>query len=137
MKKYVADGRKLSDWIVWTALETYLQVRYLPNPFVLVKTKKKIIRQKRSDFSPPSPMQLQERFGWDAFKKVFADYYEMRNFPGNNKGKMNLYAETFSRAVGMNLSGFFKSWGWPIEEDTEEALSHLPPWTKHPMAQYN
>lgn len=61
----------------------------------------------------------------------------MRDFPHDNKGKMNLYAETFSRAVGMNLSGFCKSWGWPIEEDTEEVLSHLPPWTNHPMAQYN
>ncbi|XP_029704826.1 TRPM8 channel-associated factor homolog [Takifugu rubripes] len=105
MKKYVADGRKLSDWSVWTALETYLQ--------------------------------LQEKFGWEAFKKVFAGYFEMSNFPHDNKGKMNLYAETFSRVVGMNLSGFFKSWAWPIEEITEEDLSHLPPWTDHPMAQYN
>lgn len=31
MKKYVADGRKLSNWSVWTALETYLQVRHLTN----------------------------------------------------------------------------------------------------------
>lgn len=61
----------------------------------------------------------------------------MSNFPHDNKGKMNLYAETFSRAVGMNLTGFLKSWGWPIEEDTEENLSYLPPWTDHPMAQYN
>lgn len=30
MKKFVADGRKLSNWSVWTALETYLQVRHLP-----------------------------------------------------------------------------------------------------------
>lgn len=68
---------------------------------------------------------------------MFAGYYEMSNFPYDNKGKMNLYAETFSRVVGMNLSGFFKSWAWPIEESTEEDLSHLPPWTDHPMAQYN
>lgn len=61
----------------------------------------------------------------------------MNNFPNDNKGKMNLYAETFSRAVGMNLCGFFKSWGWPIEGETEEALSHFPPWSNHPMAQYN
>lgn len=61
----------------------------------------------------------------------------MSNFPDDNKGKMNLYAESFSRAVGMNLSRFCKSWGWPIEEATEEALSHLPPWTDHPMAQYS
>uniref|UniRef100_A0A8C4IF57 Peptidase M60 domain-containing protein n=1 Tax=Dicentrarchus labrax TaxID=13489 RepID=A0A8C4IF57_DICLA len=82
-------------------------------------------------------MQLQDRFGWDAFKNVFAAYHEMCNFPNGNKGKMNLYAETFSYTVEMNLAGFFKSWGWPIEIATEEKLSNLPPWSDHPMVQYD
>ncbi|KAM9317879.1 TRPM8 channel-associated factor homolog [Pholidichthys leucotaenia] len=81
-------------------------------------------------------MQLQEKFGWDAFKKVFAAYHHMENFPKDNNGKMNLYAETFSEAVGMDLSGFFKAWGWPIETKTEEQLSSLPAWSDHPMVQY-
>ncbi|KAM9732880.1 TRPM8 channel-associated factor homolog [Menidia menidia] len=105
IEKYTKEGRKLSDWNVWTALETY--------------------------------MQLQEKFGWDAFKKVLAAYHEMSNFPGDNKGKMNLYAETFSQSVGMNLTGFFKAWGWPIETATEQKLSNLPPWSDHPMVQYD
>ncbi|XP_059187701.1 TRPM8 channel-associated factor homolog [Centropristis striata] len=82
-------------------------------------------------------MQLQDEFGWDAFKKVFAAYHEMNNFPQDNHGKMNLYAETFSHTVEMDLCGFFKSWGWPITRATEETLSNLPPWSDHPMAQYN
>ncbi|XP_076591202.1 TRPM8 channel-associated factor homolog [Chaetodon auriga] len=82
-------------------------------------------------------MQLQDKFGWDAFKKVFAAYHKMSNFPTDNKGKMNLYAETFSQTVGMNLAGFFKAWGWPIETATEMKLSSLPPWTDHPMVQYD
>ncbi|XP_071753342.1 TRPM8 channel-associated factor homolog [Centroberyx gerrardi] len=81
-------------------------------------------------------MQLQDQFGWDAFKKVFAAYHNMSNVPGDNKGKMNLYAETFAQAVGKNLAGFFKAWGWPIEPATEEKLSSLPPWSDHPMVQY-
>ncbi|XP_029302551.1 TRPM8 channel-associated factor homolog [Cottoperca gobio] len=81
-------------------------------------------------------LQLQDKFGWDAFKKVFAAYHKMSNFPKDNDGKMNLYAETFSQTVGMNLSGFFKAWGWPIERATEEKLYNLPPWTDHPMVQY-
>ncbi|XP_017286108.2 TRPM8 channel-associated factor homolog [Kryptolebias marmoratus] len=104
VEQYVQGGKKLSDWDVWTALETYLQ--------------------------------LQERFGWDAFKKVFAAYHKMSNFPSDNEGKMNLYAETFSQTVNMNLTGFFKAWGWPIETATEEKLSSLPLWSDHPMAQY-
>ncbi|XP_023256309.1 TRPM8 channel-associated factor 2 [Seriola lalandi dorsalis] len=82
-------------------------------------------------------IQLQEKFGWDAFKRVFAAYHEMSDFPGDNKGKMNLYAETFSYNVEMNLCGFFKAWGWPIEPATEEKLSSLPPWGDHPMVQYD
>ncbi|XP_042343172.1 TRPM8 channel-associated factor homolog [Plectropomus leopardus] len=103
--KYAKEGKKLSNWQVWVALETY--------------------------------MQLQEKFGWDAFKKVFAAYHKMSSFPSKNKEKMNLYAETFSQAVEMNLCGFFKSWGWPIERATQEKLSKLPPWSDHPMVQYD
>ncbi|KAM4742719.1 TRPM8 channel-associated factor homolog [Anableps anableps] len=105
VEEYVQGGRKLSNWKVWTALETYLQ--------------------------------LQEKFGWAAFKCVLIEYHDMTNYPSDNNGKMNLYAETFSNAVNMNLTGFFKAWGWPIEQATEEKLSHLPPWTDHPMAQYS
>uniref|UniRef100_A0A668T5G3 Peptidase M60 domain-containing protein n=1 Tax=Oreochromis aureus TaxID=47969 RepID=A0A668T5G3_OREAU len=104
VEEYIKGGKKLSDWSVWVALETYLQ--------------------------------LQEKFGWDAFKKVFAAYHHMSNFPNDNDSKMNLYAETFSQTVGMNLTGFFKAWGWPIETATEEKLSQLPPWNDHPMTQY-
>ncbi|XP_058489980.1 TRPM8 channel-associated factor homolog [Solea solea] len=82
-------------------------------------------------------MQLQEKFGWDAFKKVFTAYHEMSDFPKGNKPKMNLYAETFSKTVGRNLAPFFKSWGWPIETATEEKLSNLPSWSDHPMVQYD
>ncbi|XP_030599420.1 TRPM8 channel-associated factor homolog isoform X2 [Archocentrus centrarchus] len=104
VEEYIRGGRKLSDWSVWVALETYLQ--------------------------------LQEKFGWDAFKKVFAAYHHMSKIPGDNKGKMNLYAETFSQTVRMNLTGFFKAWGWPIKTATEEKLSVLPSWSDHPMSQY-
>ncbi|MBN3313031.1 TCAF factor, partial [Atractosteus spatula] len=81
-------------------------------------------------------MQLQEEFGWEAFKKVFATYHLMSNIPNNNTGKMNLYAETFSKAVGRNLAPFFRSWGWPIEEGVEKRLSELPEWSEHPMTKY-
>ncbi|XP_019223074.1 TRPM8 channel-associated factor homolog [Oreochromis niloticus] len=104
VEEYIKGGKKLSEWKVWVALETYLQ--------------------------------LQEKFGWDAFKKVFAAYHHMSNFPNDSDSKMNLYAETFSQTVGMNLTGFFKAWGWPIETATERKLSQLPPWNDHPMTQY-
>lgn len=82
-------------------------------------------------------MQVQERFGWEALKKAFGAYHKMSSYPDDNSRKMNLYAETLSQAVGMNLTGFFKSWGWPIQASTEENVKKLPPWTDHPMAQYD
>ncbi|XP_043115732.1 TRPM8 channel-associated factor homolog [Puntigrus tetrazona] len=78
-------------------------------------------------------MQLQEKFGWDAFKKVFTAYRDMKGVPNDNAGKMNLYAETFSKVVNLNLCAFFKSWGWPIQPSTQEKISHLPEWSDHPM----
>ncbi|XP_034557855.1 TRPM8 channel-associated factor homolog [Notolabrus celidotus] len=82
-------------------------------------------------------MQLQDKFGWDAFKKVFGAYHTMTDVPKDNPKKMNLYAETFSQAVNMNLTGFFKAWGWPIEPETEKKLEKLPSWSDHPMVKYN
>ncbi|XP_009289630.2 TRPM8 channel-associated factor homolog isoform X1 [Danio rerio] len=81
-------------------------------------------------------MQLQEKFGWDAFKKVFSLYHDMKDVPNDNAGKMNLYAKTFSKVVNHNLSPFFKTWGWPIQPNTEQELSHLPAWRDHPVSQY-
>ncbi|KAI1894076.1 hypothetical protein AGOR_G00130270 [Albula goreensis] len=78
-------------------------------------------------------MQLQEAFGWDAYKKVFAEYRHMKKVPKDKKSKMNLYAETFSRAVNRNLAPFFKAWAWPIQPDVEQKLADLPEWTDHPM----
>lgn len=79
-------------------------------------------------------VQLQEEFGWDAFKKVFAAYQDMKNVPRDNPGKMNLFAETFSRTVNKNLAPFFKAWAWPILPATEQKLADLPAWTDHPMS---
>ncbi|KAL7849582.1 hypothetical protein SRHO_G00212050 [Serrasalmus rhombeus] len=81
-------------------------------------------------------MQLQEQFGWDAFKKVFAAYHDEKNTAKDKDDKMNLYAETFSKVVRRNLVDFFKAWGWPIHSSTEEKLSSLPEWSDHPLIQY-
>ncbi|XP_028321251.1 TRPM8 channel-associated factor homolog [Gouania willdenowi] len=82
-------------------------------------------------------LQLQEKFGWSALKKVFEAYHTMTNIPKDNNGKMNLYAVTFSEIVQMNLTEFLKAWGWPIVADTETKLSSLPVWKDHPMVQYD
>ncbi|XP_023689294.1 TRPM8 channel-associated factor homolog [Paramormyrops kingsleyae] len=81
-------------------------------------------------------IQLQEKFGWEAFKKVFSAYHNMQNVPNDRDGKMNLYAETFSKTVNQNLAPFFKAWGWPISASLEQNLAALPVWSDHPMVNY-
>ncbi|RXM94065.1 TRPM8 channel-associated factor-like [Acipenser ruthenus] len=81
-------------------------------------------------------LQLQEGFGWDALKKVYADYHEMKTFCNDMDGKMNMWAETFSKAVNKNLAPFFKAWGWPISDTVTSKLAALPEWSENPMNKY-
>ncbi|XP_067325445.1 TRPM8 channel-associated factor homolog [Anolis sagrei] len=79
-------------------------------------------------------LQLQEAFGWDSYKHIFAEYQRMTNLPSDNKSKMNLWAETFSQTVHKNLAPFFKAWGWPIEDEVSWKLANaFPPWEEDPM----
>ncbi|KAM8973516.1 TRPM8 channel-associated factor 2 [Pelodytes ibericus] len=104
IKTYLKNGANLSQWSVWTALETYLQ--------------------------------LQEGFGWDPFKRVFAKYQSLTGLSHEQKDKMNLWVEKFSQAVNRNLVPFFKAWGWPVEDKTGNKLSALPEWENNPMKSY-
>ncbi|XP_073475342.1 TRPM8 channel-associated factor homolog [Aquarana catesbeiana] len=81
-------------------------------------------------------LQLQEGFGWNPFKSLFAEYQKLSNVSRNNLDKMNLWAEKFSQAVNKNLAPFFQSWGWPIEEKTRQKLTTLPMWEENPMKKY-
>ncbi|XP_075041972.1 TRPM8 channel-associated factor homolog [Mixophyes fleayi] len=81
-------------------------------------------------------LQLQEGFGWDPYIKLFSDYKKLTDIRNENRFKMNLWAELFSQQVQKNLVPFFKTWGWPIEEELAERLSTLPEWDENPMKKY-
>nr|XP_008108482.1 PREDICTED: TRPM8 channel-associated factor homolog isoform X2 [Anolis carolinensis] len=82
-------------------------------------------------------LQLQEAFGWEPYIHIFAEYQKMTKIPNDNKSKMNLWAETFSRRVNKNLGPFFKAWGWPIEDEVSWKLAKtFPSWEEDPMKQY-
>ncbi|XP_020665692.3 TRPM8 channel-associated factor homolog [Pogona vitticeps] len=82
-------------------------------------------------------LQLQEAFGWEPYKRLFAEYRKMTSVPTDNKPKMNLWAEKFSQAVSKNLAPFFQAWGWPIEDNVSQKLARTyPPWEEDPMKKY-
>ncbi len=75
-------------------------------------------------------IQLQEALGWDAFKKVFAEY---RALPGGKRprsddDKRDQWMVRFSRAVGRNLGPFFQAWGVPTSEKARASIAELPAW---------
>lgn len=71
--------------------------------------------------------QLQQEFGWGAFKKVFAHYRHLgeNETPKTNQEKMDLWLVIFSNIVDFNLYDFFISWGIPVSEITQEVIAHL------------
>jgi len=98
--KYVAGGKKYSD----------LQ----SNPFLYLQMY----------------IQLQEAFGWDAYKKIFAEYRDLKpnEHPKNNQEKLDQWALRFSRIVGKNLGPFFQAWGVPISPNALASVRQLPVW---------
>jgi len=74
--------------------------------------------------------QLQQKFGWEAFKKVFAQYHELSpdQRPKSDQEKRDQWLVRFSKAVKQNLGPFFQLWGIPISESSQESISSLPVW---------
>ncbi|HHZ89928.1 TPA: hypothetical protein EYN65_05225 [Candidatus Poribacteria bacterium] len=74
--------------------------------------------------------QLQQEFGWEAFKNVFAQYHELSlgQRPKNDQEKRDQWMVRFSKVVKQNLGPFFQLWGIPISESLQESVSNLPIW---------
>lgn len=75
-------------------------------------------------------MQLQEEFGWDAYKKVFAEYAALPrgDRPGNDPQKHDQWMVRFSRTVGRDLGPFFQAWGVPTSAPARQSIADLPDW---------
>jgi len=74
--------------------------------------------------------QLQQAFGWDAFKRVFAAYRAAgpQELPRNDDEKRDQFLTRFSRQVGRNLGPFFAAWGIPTSQRARDSVEDLPTW---------
>ncbi len=78
--------------------------------------------------------QLQEGFGWEAFKTFFRNCqtYAKQDPTGSyaktDEQKRDLWAKEFSKITGRNLAPFFECWGVPISNNVKEELKSLPAW---------
>ncbi|MGE0480600.1 MAG: M60 family metallopeptidase [Phycisphaerae bacterium] len=75
-------------------------------------------------------IQLRDAFGWDVFRRVFAEYRELpaTERPRGDDAKRDQWLVRFSRAVGRNLGPFFQAWGVPTSDAARASIADLPEW---------
>lgn len=78
--------------------------------------------------------QLQEGFGWEAFKHFFRIYQALAAQDPEDKReqsdeeKRDLWVKTFSDVTGRDIAPFFEKWGIPISSGVKESLTKYPVW---------
>jgi hypothetical protein len=80
--------------------------------------------------------QLREAFGWEPYRKVFAEYRGLApaEKPRTEQEKRDQWMVRMSRAVGKNLGPFFEAWGVPTTEAARRSVETLPGWMPAEMA---
>lgn len=75
-------------------------------------------------------VQLEKEFGWETFKRVFAEYRGLANEqrPRNDDQKRDQWMVRFSRTCGRNLGPFFTVWGVPTSDAARKSIADLPEW---------
>lgn len=75
-------------------------------------------------------VQLQKAFGWETYKKVFAEYRALPRAerPKGEEQERDQWMVRFSRACGKNLGPFFVAWGVPTTEAARASIADLPAW---------
>ena len=75
-------------------------------------------------------VQLQQAFGWEAFRNVFAEYAALPidQQPKSDAEKRDQWLIRFSRQVHRNLGPFFQAWAIPTSESARKSISDLPAW---------
>jgi hypothetical protein len=75
-------------------------------------------------------VQLRREFGWEVYKKVFAEYCGLPEAerPRTDDEKRHQWLVRFSRAAGRDLGPFFAGWGVPVSAKARAQVADLPPW---------
>ena len=74
--------------------------------------------------------QMQQAFGWDAYREVFATYRALPDSerPKSDDEKRDQWLVHFSRQVGRNLGPFFEAWGVPTSQSARDEVADLSVW---------
>ncbi len=82
-------------------------------------------------------VQMQEAFGWDAFKEVFAEYHSLaqNERPRTDAQERDQWLVRFSKTVGKNLTLFFEFWQVTTSEEAKNSIAHLPDWMPEELSE--
>ncbi|MBM4155289.1 MAG: hypothetical protein FJ221_09720 [Lentisphaerae bacterium] len=74
--------------------------------------------------------QLREAFGWEAFKRVFAEYRDLAKEarPRTDDDRRDQWMVRLSRTVNRNLGPFFEAWAVPTSPTARDSIAQLPAW---------
>ncbi|RYG86911.1 MAG: hypothetical protein EON58_21195, partial [Alphaproteobacteria bacterium] len=74
--------------------------------------------------------ELRLTFGWEPFKKVFAEYRTLQpgEHPKTERDKHDEFMVRFSKAIGKNLGPYFTGWGLTTSDAARQSIASLPTW---------
>ena len=103
MESYFDDGSNISNWSVWTALDTYLLIK------------------EEWGWGPIT----------EALSVYYT--LPSAEVPSTDLEEFNAWVMHLSNSTGYNLAPYHAAWGFPLTRNTHEALSHLPVWVDDPL----
>ena len=103
MRSYFDDGSNISNWSVWTALDTYL-----------------IIKEEWG--WDPITQALSVYYTLPAAE-----------VPTTGDEEFNTWVLHLSNATGYNLAPYHTAWGFPLTQNTHDSLTHFPIWVDDPL----
>jgi hypothetical protein len=73
---------------------------------------------------------IQERFGWEPFRAVFAEYNRLprEEWPKSQQEKNDQWVLRLSKACGANLAPYYETWNLPLSESVADQLAGLSEW---------
>lgn len=101
------DADFASNWSVWTALETYLQI------------------QEEFGWEPFTEVFIEY------------NQLPRAEGPKSQQEKNDRFVVSLSKAIGKNLAPFWQTWGLPLSEDVHRELKDLPVWEDHPVKKFS
>ena len=103
MRSYFEDSPDISNWSVWVALDTYLIIK--------------------------------EEWGWGPITEALRIYYNLSGdeVPSDDLEEFNDWVLHISNSTGYNLAPYHQAWGFPLTQETFDALAHLPVWVEDPL----